>query len=156
MKRWIYIGLFTSLALNLFLAGLIAANLFWHRGHQHHRGPFNMRHAYSVLTPASQTKARAIWRANHEVFRSKIREVRSARREVRRLLKDDKADIGKVEAAIAKVGKIRLEFHTMVRGIIQKIVNSLPAAERIKFYRAVLKRRGRFRHRRPRERRGDR
>ena len=151
MKRWVYITLFGSLALNLFLAGVIVAGLFWHGGHHHRRGPFNMRHAYTVLTPASQTKAKAIWQANRKAFFEKIREVRAARREVRSLLREDKPDIAKIEAAIGKVGKIRREIHNLVRGIVKKVADALPAAERVKFYRAVLKRHRRMRHRRPRD-----
>jgi uncharacterized membrane protein len=147
MKRWVYIGLFASLALNLFLVGVIVAGLFWHGGPHHRRGPFNMRHAYSVLTPASQTKAKAIWQAERAAFIAKIREVRAARREVRALLREDKPDIAGVETAIAKVGRVRRELHDMVRGIVKKIADALPAAERVTFYKAVLKRRGRFRRR---------
>ena len=150
MKRWVYIGLFASLALNLFLAGVIVAGLFWHGGHHHRRGPFNIRHAYTVLTPASQTKAKAIWQANRSAFFAKIREVRAARRDVRALLREDNPDVAKVEAAIAKVGRIRREIHDMVRGIVKKIADALPAAERVKFYKAVLKRRARSRRRRDR------
>lgn len=152
MKRWIYISLFASLALNLFLVGVIVTGLFWHGGHHHRRGPFNMRNAYTVLTPASQAKAKAIWQANREAFVAKIREVRAARREVRSLLREDKPDIAKVEAAIARVGRIRREIHNVVRGIVKKVADALPEAERVRYYRAVLKRRGRFRHRRPQDR----
>lgn len=148
MRRLIYIGLFASLALNLFLVGVIVAGLFWHGGHHHRRGPFNIRHAYTVLTPASQAKAKTIWQAERAAFFAKIHEVRAARREVRALLREDKPDIGRMEAAIAKVGRIRREIHDTLRGIVKKIADALPAEERVRFYRAVLKRRGRFRRRR--------
>jgi uncharacterized membrane protein len=160
MKRWIYIGLFVSLALNLFLAGVIGAHVFWQRGHHPHRGPFNIRHAYSVLKPADQTKAKAIWAANRQAFFEKIKEIRKARRAVRQLLQDDATDYKKVEAAITNVSNKRHEIHKLVRGVVQKIAASLPATERMKFYRAALKRHRRFRHRRGerrhRERQGER
>ncbi len=154
MKRWIYVGVFISLAMNLFLVGVIAAHLFWRGGHHPRRGPFNIRQAYSVLTPASQAKAKVIWRANQKAFFLKIREGRQARRDVRRLLEDDTTDYKKIETAITKVSTKRNEIHKLLRGIVQKIVASLPAKERIKFYRAAMKRHQR--HRRRGERRRER
>lgn len=142
MKRWLYVLLFASLAVNVFVAGAIATHFIWRGDHGHRaRGPLNMRAAMMALKPEDRQKVRAVWRANRDGFRAQIREIRKARRALRQMVENDGADEAKVQAALKEIFDKREALRARLFDILGKMAAALPEGERMKFYRAALKRR---------------
>lgn len=164
-RRTLIILLTISGGINLFIAGLVVASLFFHgwRGGPpgRHHGPLNFRAAMATLSEPSREKARAIWVKNLPQLRERIRARRKIRRSLRDLTRSGNPTPTEIDAILKKLSLERGETERMVHGILLRIGGQLRADERSKFYRSVFKRRRFFRRRhhdreRRRERRRDR
>ena len=137
-KRGLAITLIVSLAVNLFLAGLIVTAVVYHKrgggwaGHDH---PFPHRIARRVLEGESRRKVDAIWREARPGLRMRIREVRRARRDIRRLLHADAIDRPALEKAFAAMRARSTGAHNAMHGVIGRIAETLNAEERRSYFR---------------------
>lgn len=140
--RGLGIALIASLAVNLFLAGVIVAGLVMHG-----RGPFAERHypprwtAERALEGESREKVRAIWREARPTLRERIRAVRRARRDIHERLTAPTLDKAALDAAFATFRKRSDEAHAAMQEVFSKIAGTLGAEERQSYFREPRRRR---------------
>ena len=97
--RRLWILLIVSLSSNLFLGGLFAGKLIFDRKPLP-PGPrlrVDLRHAMRALQPASREKADTLWRLRRPDLRQRLRAVREARRNLRRLLSREEATAAQID-----------------------------------------------------------
>jgi uncharacterized membrane protein len=134
--RGLGIALIVSLAVNLFLAGVIVAAVALHG-----RGPFGERHypprwtAERSLHGESREKVVAIWRDARPTLRERIRAVRRARREIREQLSAPTLDRAALDAAFSVFRKRSDEAHAAMQDVFSKIAGTLDAEERRAYFR---------------------
>jgi uncharacterized membrane protein len=152
-KRGLGITLIVSLGINLFLAGMIVTAAIYHkdgRGWGGHDRAFPHRSARRSLEGKSRDKVDAIWREARPDLRMRLREVRRARREIRRQLRADTLDRAALDRAFAALSAGTTGAHNAMHALIGRIAETLNAEERRSYFRRQHWRRHR-RFRRPRE-----
>ncbi len=147
--RRLWILLILSLSANLFLGGLFAGKLIFERKPPPpgSRVRVDLRHAMRSLEPASREKADQLWRLRRPELHKRLREVRAARRKLRRVLASDDATQAQIEAAFAEVRQRGGEVQEAFQAVVREIALALPPEQRKAFFRAAFTRRGRH-HRR--------
>lgn len=149
--RRLWILLILSISANLFLGGLFAGKLIFDRKPPSH-GPrlrFDMRQGMQALRPAERDKARQLWRLRQPELRTRLRAVREARRNLRRVLEEKGSSQEQIEQAFMEVRKRGDDVQTSFQTILRDIATSLPPDQRQAFFRAIFDRHGRRHRRRP-------
>ena len=152
-KRGLGIALIVSLGVNLFLAGMIVTGALYHKRGGDMAGygrPFPHWSARRSLEGESRAKVDAIWREARPDMRMRIREVRRARRDIRRQLRADTLDRPALDKAFAALRASTTGTHNAMHGLIGRIAETLNAEERRQYFRRRHWRRHR-RFQRPRE-----
>jgi len=149
-KRGLGIALIVSLGVNLFLAGMIVTAVVTHKGGgrswANEGRPFPHWTARRTLKGPSRDKVDAMWREARPDLRMRIREIRAARREVRRQLRAETIDKAALERAFTDLRTSTANAHQAMHTLIGRIAETLSAEERQNYFR----RRHWRRHRRPR------
>jgi len=130
-RRW-KIALIVSLALNLFLAGALAARLAW-RWEQPRRGG-HMEPAggpgLSALTPERRDAFRVVVRRAAENNRPAMREVREARRSAARRFAAEPYDAAAVAAELRRASALEMRLRERMEVDILTYGGELSVAER--------------------------
>ncbi len=148
-RRTLIILLIVSGGLNLFLAGVIATSIVVHMNRPDvGRGPgprtaFRLYRAVGALDEPQRSRARALLKEKHSDIRAKIEAIRTARRDLRRRIRDGAVAPEAVEAGFRSLqqarGEARMALHTLVR----QIAESLTPDQRRRFYRKAYRSGGR-------------
>ena len=135
----IWIVLIASLAVNLFLGGMMFSSRLGHRPGHHDGRPFALMHRMAELEGPAGDAVRA--RYGSEIRRS-IQEMHEARRAVRRALAADSFDAVALQSALDRMRRQTERAQVNLHAALAEVAALLPAAER----RQLLTR---FEHRRP-------
>lgn len=148
LSRRLAVVLAASLALNLFLGGMLTAHWLFRGPPPHERGGrfFDRQAALEAIDAEHRAGVQAILARNEPELRARMRAVREARREVRRQLMGDPIDHEALAQAHAELAARGQEAHARMQANVAEIAAALPAAERRRFFEASFKRR---RHERP-------
>lgn len=137
-KRGLSIALIASLGINLFLAGMIVTATIYHKGGRGWSGyerSFPHRSARHSLEGDSRKKVDEIWREARPDLRMRLREVRQARREIRRQLRADTLDRSALDRAFAAFRTSTNAAHNAMHALIGRIAETLNAEERRSYFR---------------------
>jgi uncharacterized membrane protein len=146
--RWLWIGFFVSVALNLFLVGWVAASWVGGIGPRP-AGPgalgagFNHFVARQALGDEHRRAADQIWRERFADMRQRAVAVREARNELARLLTADTADAAAIEAASRAVRARSDALIEHLAATLARIGATLPAEARKAYMQAGFNPRGR-------------
>lgn len=149
-RRFLWITLIGSLAVNLFLAGFIVASVVnrgWDGHRSAHRGRLHLRAAFRALDGEARETAREHWRQRLPQVRQKLRAIRDAHRAFRATLDKADSDPAAVETALQRIHAARGEAQAFIHQTIREIGEKLTPAQRKAFYKAVFDRRFRRRDR---------
>jgi len=152
------IFLIISLAVNLFLVGMIVTAVAFHKrggGWSGYNRPFPHFIARRSLEGDARRKVDEIWRGARPDLRRQIRAAREARRSIRRLLHADTLDKPALERAFSELRTRSEAVHTTIQTTIARVAETLNAKERKSYFRRHRWRRHR-QSRRHREYRKDR
>lgn len=138
VPRWLLIGLFASLALNLVIVGSVAGAVWRFRPHPHTIGSAVVPNllGYASALPAARRKA--VWDATTEErnhIRPFRREVRAAREETVKALIVEPFDKQQFLAAQARQAASESRARQAVQDLYVKIAESLTPEERHAFLR---------------------
>jgi len=137
-SRRLSIALLASLALNLFLGGMLTSQwIFAERhGRPHPVGRFDREGARAAIDEQHRPAVDAIWQRHKSALRGRVRELRDVRRRLRQQLVAEELD----RAALAQTYE---ELHT--RGLaardllgkpLAEIAAALPAEQRKRYFQA--------------------
>ncbi len=150
-RRFLWITLIGSLAVNLFLAGFIVASVVnrgWDGHHgRAHRGRLHLRAAFRVLDGDTREMAQKTWRERLPEIRERLRAIREAHRNFRATLDKADTDPAAVQAAFQRVHDARGAAQALIHKTIREIGEKLTPEQRKAFYKAVFERRFRRRDR---------
>jgi Spy/CpxP family protein refolding chaperone len=151
-RRFLWITMIASLAVNLFLAGFIVASVVNRGWHGHRlppgRGRLALRAAFHTLDAKTRATAEQQWRAKLPEIRAKLVAIRDAHRAFRAALDKAGTDPSGVEAAFQRIHAARGAAQTLIHQTIREIAEKLSPDQRKKFYKAVFDRRFHRRDRR--------
>jgi Spy/CpxP family protein refolding chaperone len=152
-RRFLWVTLIGSLAVNLFLAGFLvssAINRGWDGHHRPpHRGRLHLRAAFRVLDKDAREMARQHWRERLPAIRRSLDAIREAHRAFRAALDKADTDPAGVQAAFQRVHDARGAAQQLLHKTIREIGEKLTPEQRLKFYKAVFEHRFRRRRGRP-------
>jgi uncharacterized membrane protein len=138
-KRGLGIALIVSLGINLFLAGMIVTATIYQKGGRSWGGGYDraLPHwsARRSLEGDSRKRVDAIWREARPDLRMRLRDVRRARREIRRQLRADTLDRSALDRAFAAFRTSTNAAHNAMHALIGKIAETLNAEERRSYFR---------------------
>lgn len=151
-SRWVGWALVASLALNLFLAGVIGARFWrehWRDGPERASfGAFGpMGRIAGALPEAGRAKVKAAMEARQQEMRERSREFRRARTEAMQALSAEAYDRGRAEAAFAESRRRADAMSEVVHATMIEASSQLTPEER-KAFRERLAERERERERR--------
>jgi uncharacterized membrane protein len=141
-RRGVLIALIASLAINVFLAGWIAASFVQGRPAGPRAmpagpgAPFNLMRARLALEPAARAKVDAVWRDVRPEMRARAQAARAARQELQRQFAAEPLDPAKLDAAIAEVRRAGDQLSAVLLATMGKTARALSAAERKTFFDA--------------------
>ena len=150
-RRTLIILLIVSGGLNLFLAGVIATSIVVHLNRPEvGRGPgprsaFRLYRAVRELDEPHRSRARALLREKRPEIRARIRAMRAARRDLRRLIREGTASDDAIEAGFRTLHRARGEARVALRGLVRQIAGTLAPEQRSSFYRKAYRWRARER-----------
>lgn len=140
MTRKLAIALCVSLALNLFLAGFLAARAAFGRrphGPRDPRGPFA---AMMEGEPGEADVVREVMRRHHDALRGERSRLRDARREVTEALAADPFERARLERALAETRAHTAASQRAMHDALVEIVDGLEPEQRGRFARRALRR----------------
>lgn len=148
--RLLWIALFVSVGINLFVAGMLVAGHFFQPpkiAQMKKKAPrfFRFRAALRTLPDAKQAELRQQLRQRLQTVRALWREARQARRAVRAAMRQEPFDAAVVKAAYQKLRDKRNAAAAQLHQTMADILAQLTPAERQAFLRAGYRRP----HRRP-------
>ena len=97
-----------------------------------------------MLSDESRKRVQGIWREARPQLRTRIKAVRSARREVRRELHADPLDQKALDAALSALRARQMEARTAMHATVSKVAGTLSAEERRNYFRRYRKRYRRY------------
>ncbi len=143
LSRRLAVVLAVSLALNLFLGGMITAHWLLRGPPPHERGGrfFDRHAALQAIGEEHRALVESIWARNEPELRERMHAVRAARREVRRQLMSDPLDREALALAHESLAARAQEAHARMRANIAEIATALPAEARRRYFEASFRRR---------------
>ena len=143
-RRWAVL-FFCSLALNLFLAGVLAAGAYkWDRG-RHFRGSMmTVPWALRVLGDDARPAARKQFRAHRADIRARRTALRETYREAGRILAQEPYDGAALARTLAKLGETARSARTRSHASMAEFAASLTQGQRHELARAVERRAARW------------
>ena len=145
-SRRLGIVLLLSLALNLFLGGVIVSQwMFEPASIIDDRGPrfINRRAGLDALDPENREKVEAIWRADRREFRAAWRAMRKSRRSVKAALTSEPFDREAFDSAHLELTTHVDRIRYLMSERLAKISAVLPPDERQQYFEAAFDRRDR-------------
>jgi hypothetical protein len=143
-RRFLWIALIASLAVNLFVAGFVVANVInrgWHGHHRPHGGRLALRAGFRALDTETRAMAERAWRAKLPEIRARLDAIRTAHHAFRDALDRSDTDPAGVQAAFQRIHEARGAAQQLIHRTIREIADKMTPAERKKFYKAVFDRR---------------
>lgn len=147
-RRTLMIALFVSLAANLFSVGLLVGGyLAGPRGTPPHAarvlglgpgpGPGAMLSAAAALSPEQRDAFRESWRAQAREARPRLREARQVRREAYQRFVREPFDASAALTDLDRARRLELEGRALADRQLVEFAATLPAADRIRFGKAL-------------------
>jgi len=149
--RTLWIALFISVGLNLFVAGMLVAGHFFGPppNERVRRGaPFHFRAAIEALPAAKREEIKTLVRSRLDEVRRMGREARESRRAVRRVLRAEPYDQNAVNAAYREMRRRHGLAMENLHRTMSEVLGKLTPEERRAFMRAGYRRLRRERHER--------
>lgn len=144
-RRWFGIALFASLAVNLFLVGILVGGLASGRPHglpfggPPRGGPDIVRGGqFSQLSEASRERMAAILEDRSDAMRGRVRAMRSAQREAARVLSADSYDAEKAAAALRELRLRTEELQAEIHAALATVARDLSQEERARLSRTIF------------------
>lgn len=150
-RRTLIILLIVSGGLNLFFVGVVAVSVIVHwSGPETGRGPgsrtaFRLYRAVDDLAEPQRTRARALLKEKHPEIRAKIEAIRTARRDLRRRIRDGAVAPETVEAGFLSLRRARGEAQMALHALVRRIAETLTPDQRQRFYSQAYRPRGKKR-----------
>lgn len=130
-----------SLALNFFLGGMYFSGWLSQRqaAETPAAGAFKMRRGRAALDEAAKPTFDAVWARHEDDIRPRVKAMREARREVRRLLQAEDFDAAALAAANAVLREKSEDAQSAVHAAMGEIAAALTPEQRLAFSEAVLR-----------------
>lgn len=142
-KHWA-IALVVSLALNLFLGGMLAARCVWHpKGPPHGMRRMPLQALRNRLGPEAHAAIDQVDAKHSEAIRERMHEAREARRRAMDALTVDPFDETKAREAHADFRSKEAAAREAMHEALVELAAALPAEQRAQLGTAMSKRRGR-------------
>lgn len=135
-NNWIGVCLFVSLAVNVFLAGVVFG-----RGGTAPRGEKMVAVIGSLkeISPESRARAKELVKADWPKIQEDLKDIRAKRQEVRSLLEQPAYDAVALEQSFADLRGAVGDMQTEAHRLIVKIAAELSPEERVAFMKALPK-----------------
>jgi uncharacterized membrane protein len=151
-RRGLWIGLFASLAVNIFLVGWVASS--WVYGprfappprHGRDGMPFLHHRALRAVQGKDREIAEQIWRDNLPELRKRLQELRDSHAQLRDAFTADTADAKSMSAAVASLKAKANGVYDLVNATLLKIAAALPPDARKAYFGAGIRSPRRSRH----------
>lgn len=136
--RRLSIALLVSLALNLFLGGMITSQ--WIFGERHgrpgHVGRFDRQGARAAIDEQYRPEVDVVWQRHKAALRGKFREVRQVRRRLRELLVAEELDQAALAETYGELHERGLAARSLLGRPLAEIAAALPADQRRRYFEA--------------------
>lgn len=137
-KSWVGICLFVSLAVNIFLAGVVFG--------RKDASPFPRGEkviaaiqSFKELSPESRTKAKDLVKADWPKIQEGIQDIRGKRQNIRSLLEQEQYDPAALDQSFAELRGAVTDMQTTAQKLVVKIAEELSPEERVAFLKALPK-----------------
>ena len=150
LTRGLAIALVVSVALNMFLGGMIASAWIARRHFQNEfrqggdsgamTGPFEMRRGLATLDPAARRTARQELERHRDALRQAGGEMLRARQDLQEILREDEIDPAALDKAFAEIRRTSDAAQAETHRALAAIVIELPPDQRRRFLEAALRR----------------
>ena len=143
-SRRLSIALLASLALNLFLGGMLTSQwIFAERhGRPHHVGRFDREGARAAIDEQYRAAVDAIWRRHKKALRGRFREMREVRRRLRQELLAEEFDQAALARTYEELHARGLAARNLLGKPLAEIAAALPAEQRKRYFQAGFARAG--------------
>ncbi len=144
-QKRLSIALFVSVAVSLFLAGMLATLLVRGDGDGRHQrfSRFDREAAVATLSTDGQQIVREIWQKRAETIRDAAKTRRALRREMRELLLADAFDSTRYAALSEEFHRSSAVMYRSLRAAIGETAAALTSADRKKYFTSGFKKRHR-------------
>ncbi len=150
LTRGLAIALVVSIALNMFLGGMIASAWIARRHFQNEfrpggesgamAGPSEMRRGLTKLDPAARQTARRELESHRDALRQAGGDMLRARRDLQEILRQDEIDPAALDKAFAEIRRTSDAAQAETHRALADIVIQLPPDQRRRFLEAALRR----------------
>ena len=135
LSRRLSILLLISLGGNLFLSGMLFTQ--WLAATPPDMtGPFNRHAAVAALSEEQRQVVERIWQRHEAKAGERVKAAREVRRRIRRQLEADPFDRAALEQSFVELREAMVPLGIQLFGTIVEIADSLPLAERKRFFEA--------------------
>ena len=135
LSRRLSIVLLISLGVNLFLSGMLVTQ--WLAATSPDMaGPFNRHAAVAALSDEHRRVVEGIWQRHEARAGDRLEAAREVRRRIRRQLEADPFDKAALEQSFMELREVMVPLGVQLFGTIVEIADSLPLAERKRFFEA--------------------
>lgn len=137
-KSWVGICLFVSLAVNIFLAGVVFGRK---DANQFPRGEKVVAaiQGFKELSPESRTKAKELVKEDWPKIQEGIQDIRGKRQNIRSLLEQEQYDPAALDQSFADLRGAVTDMQTTAQKLVVKIAKELSPEERVAFLKALPK-----------------
>lgn len=144
-RRWFGLALFASLAVNLFLVGIVVGGLASGRSHglpfggPPRGGPDMVRGGqFHQLSEPAREKMAAILEDRSDAMRERVRAMRAAQRDAARVLAADTYDADKAAAALRTLRMRTEELQAEIHAALSVVAKDLSPEERARLSRTIF------------------
>jgi uncharacterized membrane protein len=138
--RVLSISLLLSLAVNLFLAGMLVSQwlIVGPQRHERPRPPFDRMAAQAALSEPYRAVVDGIWAEHHQALRGKRKEIFALRRAIREHLVAETLDPVAFDHAYRALHATSLDRRSALHATLTKIATTLPLEDRRRYFKAGL------------------
>lgn len=133
-RHWLAIGLCTSIALNLFLAGFLATG--WYQQKEQKRVRIYFEDAAKVLTPEERATVSATRDRYMKEIRAAYKDLHVARRAIFDVLTADQIDKNELDAGFKRIRTERERLHVAVHQAIGEMALQIAPERRGEFLKS--------------------
>lgn len=145
--RRLSIALLASLALNLFLGGMLSSQWIFADRHDRprHVGRFDREGARAAIGEQHRAAVDAIWQRHKTALRGRVREVREVRRRLRQQLVAEQLDQAALAQTYEELHARGLAARNLLGKPLAEIAAALPAEQRKRYFQAGFAKSGKRR-----------
>jgi len=145
--RRLSIALLASLALNLFLGGMLTSQWIFadRKDRPHHVGRFDRQGARAAIDEQYRPAVDAVWQRHKAALRGRVRAVREVRRRLRQQLVAEELDQAALAQTYEELHARGLAARNLLGKPLAEIAAALPAEERKRYFQAGFAKSGKRR-----------